>query len=271
MKSARSMENPLQMFTGKHLRREKETKTMINLMKYEVRRQVLSKGIIVGAFLALVAAFFGFYWKGEALGATMIVTLLSLATMVIVFLAPFEFSYIFDKDMNTRQGYLLCLIPQKSTTILISKLLVALLQSTVLYALFFTVVPFCERLCGNKFGMNPGIIGEMVQETTSGLSGVADKIEFWAVLLTLWLFFACLGMFVTAIPGKGKLVSLLGVVLFFVAIFLMFFLMDKIDWLFDYLKTPELVGDIAEWVYIVGVDVALFFGTARLMDKKVSL
>ena len=56
-----------------------------------------------------------------------------------------------------------------------------------------------------------------------------------------------------------------------ITIFLMFFLMDKIDWLFDYLKTPELVGDIAEWVYIVGVDVALFFGTARLMDKKVSL
>ena len=78
-------------------------------------------------------------------------------------------------------------------------------------------------------------------------------------------------MFVTAIPGKGKLASLLGVILFFAAIFLMFFLLDKIDWLFDYFKTPEIVGDIIEWVYIIGVDAALFFGTARLMDKKVSL
>ena len=89
--------------------------------------------------------------------------------------------------------------------------------------------------------------------------------------LTIWLFFACLSMFVTAIPGKGKLASLLGYVLFFAAIVLVFFLLERIDWLFDILKTPALVGNIAEWVYIVGIDAALFFGTVRLMDKKVSL
>lgn len=244
---------------------------MLKIMKYEVHRQLFSKGFIAGCFLTLVAGFFGLYWTGNALGATMIVTVLALATIIILFWAPFELTFTFDKDINTRQGYLLCLVPQKSTTILMSKLLVALIQSVVLYTVFFTVVPFCERLCGNKFGEAPGLIGQIVHDVSSELNGVPDIIEFWAVLLTLWLFFACLGMFVTAIPGKGKLASLLGVVLFFAAIFLMFFLLDKIDWLFDYFKTPEIVGDIVEWVYIIGVDVALFFGTARLMDKKVSL
>lgn len=270
MKSARSMENPLQMFTGKHLRRE-EMKNMLKLMKYEFFRQLFSKGVITGGFLTLVAGFFGLYFAGNALGATMMVTVISLATIIILFWAPFELTVTFDKDMNTRQGYLLCLVPQKSTTILISKLLVALIQSVVLYAVFFTVVPFCEKLCGSKFGETPGFIGQIVHDVTSELNGGSDVIEFGAVLLTLWLFFACLGMFVTAISGKGKLASLFGVVLFFAAIFLMFFLLDKIDWLFDYLKTPELVWDIVEWVYIIGIDLALFFGTARLMDKKVSL
>lgn len=270
MKSARSMENPLQMFTEKHLRRE-EMENMLNLMKYEFFRQLFSKGVITGGLSTLLVGFFGFYLTGNAFGATMIVTVLGLATIIILFWAPLEFTFTFDKDMNTRQGYLLCLVPQKSTTILVSKLLVALIQSVVLYAVFFTVVSFCEKLCGNKFGETPGFIGQIVRDVTSELNGGSDVIEFGAVLLTLWLFFACLGMFVTAISGKGKLASLLGVVLFFAAIFLMFFLLEKMDWLFDYLKTPELVCDIVEWVYIVGVDVALFFGTARLMDKKVSL
>lgn len=270
MKSARSMENPLQMFTGKHMRRE-EMEYMIKLMKYEFFRQLFSKGVITGGLSTLIVGFFGFYFTGNAFGATMMITVISLATIVTLFLAAFEFTFTFDKDMNTRQGYLLGLVPQKSTTILVSKLLVALLQSVVIYSVVFTVVPFCERLCENKFGETPAFIGGIVEESSGGLNSASDIIEFFAVLLTLWLFFACLGLFVTVISGKGKLTSLLGVIPFCLVIFLMFFLLDKIDWLFDYLKTPELVGDIVEWVYIVGVDAALFFGTARLMDKKVSL
>ena len=147
----------------------------------------------------------------------------------------------------------------------------ALLQSAVLYALFFTIVPFCEQIGKSKFGMDSDVIGQIVRDASGEISGMADGIEFWVLLLTLWLFFACLSMFVTAIPGKGKMASLFGVVLFFAAIFLVFFLLDKIDLLFAVLKTPELVGNIVEWAYIIGIDAALFFGTAGLMDKKVSL
>ena len=75
---------------------------MLKLMKYEARRQVFSKGIILGILFVLVAAFFGFYWTGNATGAIMIVTVMSLATMMILFFASFEFSFTFDKDMNTR-------------------------------------------------------------------------------------------------------------------------------------------------------------------------
>jgi len=71
---------------------------MLNLMKYEVRRQMFSKGIVVGAFLVLVAAFFVFCWKGEATGVAIALTLMSLETIIVIFFAPFEFTYMFDKD-----------------------------------------------------------------------------------------------------------------------------------------------------------------------------
>ena len=243
---------------------------MLNLMKYEFRRQSFSKVIIFGGLLALIAAYFCFYWQGVETGVIMMTILMGLATIVVMFYAPFEFLFPFDKDMNSKQGYMLLLVPQKPVTVLGAKLLVSLLQTAVIYSVFFTVVPFCERLCGTKFGITPAYISEIVNEF-SGISGVAELIEFWAVLLMLWLFFSSLGMFVTAIPGKGKMASLLGFAGFVAAIFVVFFVMDKIDVLFDWLKTPELVGDIAEWVYMIGIDAALFFGTAKLLDKKVSL
>ena len=97
---------------------------MLNLMKYEARRQVFSKGIILGIFFVLVAAFLGFYWQGEETGVTMMLALMSFAALMVMVFAPFEFSFTLDKDMNTRQGYLLFLAPKKSTTILTAKLLV---------------------------------------------------------------------------------------------------------------------------------------------------
>jgi hypothetical protein len=244
---------------------------MLKLMKYEFYRQLFSKGLIMGALLTLIAGFFGFYWKGTVLAANMILIVMALATIMIVFFAPVEFLVFFDKDRNTRQGYLLQLIPHKTTTILIAKLLVALVQSVVLYTLFFTIVPMCERLCFNKFGIGSQHIGNMIRDVSAGLSGASEIIEFCALALILWLFIACLGMFVTVAFGKGKLASFLGVVSFAAGIFVTFFLLDKISTLFEWLNVPTLVRDIVEWVYIIGIDVALFFGTVKLLDEKVSI
>ena len=78
-------------------------------------------------------------------------------------------------------------------------------------------------------------------------------------------------MFVTVVFGKGKLASLLGVVSFAAGIFVVFFLLYKMSALFEWLNVPTLVINIVEWVYIIGIDAALFFGTAKWMDKKVSI
>ena len=246
---------------------------MLNLMKYEARRQVFSKGIILGIFFVLVAAFLGFYWQGEETGVTMMLALMSFAALMVMIFAPFEFSFTLDKDMNTRQGYLLFLAPKKSTTILTAKLLVALLQSVVIYILVFTVVPFCERLSESKFGAASTTFTELIQELglSAGASGVAGVIKTAVLLLLLWLFFACLGLFVSAIPGKGKLVNAIGVVGFFAAAFVVFYVLFQIENLFELINMPKTAGNIIEWAYMLGIEAALFFGAAKLMDKKVSL
>jgi len=244
---------------------------MLNLMKYEARRQLLSKGLILGVLVTLLVGFTVCYCRGIDQGAAMFLSLMALATIMVLFFAPFEFTFTFDKDMNTKQGYLLFLVPQKSTTILGAKLLVSLLQSAVIYTLFLNVVPFCERLCANKFGSAPGFIGEIIADVSYGLSGTMDVIKFWALLLLLWLFFAVLALLVSAIPVQGKVVSVFKFVGYIAAIFVVFYLLGMISGLFSYLSVPEPVADIFEWIYMIGIDVALFFGTAKLLDKKVSI
>lgn len=244
---------------------------MLKLMKYEFRSRLFPKGVAIGALLALVEGFCVFYWQGMVEAVTIVLLLMELATIIILFLAPFECTFTFDKDMNTKQGYLLFLIPQKSTTVLAAKLLGALLQSTVMYILLFTVVPFFERLCLKRFGSAPDFIGAMLREFTLDLSGVPEVIECIALLLVLWLFFAVLALFISAVPGQGKVVSMFKFVGYIAAIFVVFLLLGTISGLFSYLSVPEPVANIFEWVYMIGIDVALFFGTAKLMDKKVSL
>ncbi len=244
---------------------------MLHLMKYEFRRQLFSKGLIFGIFLVLLAAFFGFYLTGEENGAVAMLALMSLETLIVLFFAPVEFTFTFDKDMNSKQGYLLFMVPQKSTTILISKLFVSLLQSVVIYTVFFTVVPFCEKLAAGRFERAPHFIEVLCDTFSLGSSDGVNTVKFWAVIFILWLFFTLLSLFASAIPVQGKVASVFRFAGYIAAIFAVFFVLDKAESLFDWLKAPKLVGDIFEWVYLIGISVALFFGTAKLLDKKVSL
>jgi hypothetical protein len=236
---------------------------MLKLMKYEFRRQLFSKVIIFGGLLALVAAFFVFYLQGVEVGVRVILPLMAMATVIVAFYAPFEWSFTFEKDMNSKQGYMLFLVPKKSTTVLVAKMLVSFLQSIVIYGIFFTVVPFCERLYENKFGGEADYIGGIVNDFTGEMS---------VALLGVAVFLYVLGVFTNTVAlGRGNVVAILGSVAYILAIFGFFFLLDTVGDLFAWLNAPKLVGDIFEWVYVIGIDVALFFGAAKLLDKKVSI
>ena len=176
----------------------------------------------------------------------------------------------FGKDLNTRQGYLVFMIPKKTTAILAAKLLVALIHVVVLGPLFFSVVSFCERLSEDKFGYNGGMILELVHDVSAELSGVGDTIGLGLMVLSVLLFFANVCAFGLATQAEGKMAFLVLVEIVAIA-FVVFFLLGRIDALLDLLKTPELRGDIVKWVYMIGIDAALFFGTARLIDKKASI
>lgn len=246
---------------------------MLKLMKYEFRRQVFSNVLILGGLSVLVAVFFGFYWKENALGVNLMLSLMSFATLMVLIFAAVGHAGTFDKDMSTKQGYMLFLLPKKSTTILTAKVLVALLQTIALYGIFLSIVTACERLAVARFGEMPIFISELIRNMVPAEGGIGEICDTIFALFVMWLFFSELIYFISAIPSpKGKGASAIGVIMYFAVIVLFFWGVVGLEELLeDTLHVPELVSDIIEFVYLVGADVALFFGTARLLDKKLSL
>lgn len=243
---------------------------MLKLMKYEVRRQLFSKIIMLASLFVLVAGFFIFYLLGNEAGAGVMVGFLGVETMVVVFYAPLECLMTFDKDLNTKQGYLLFLIPEKSTVILGAKLLVSLVQTVALCGIFFTVVPWLERLADAKFETNMGVIKEIgvaLEETME-----VKIIGVIAVLLLIWLFLVCLGFFVSALPLQlGKLGNVAKVAGFFVGIGLIVFVLTVVEGIVWGITYSNGAIRVCDWVYMAGVSIALFFGTAKLLEEKVSV
>ena len=249
---------------------------MLKLMKYEFHRQMFSKGMICGIMFVFVTAFFGFYWSGAEEIVKKMLSLMGIATACIILFAPTEHWFFFHKDISSRQGYMLFLLPKNSTEILGAKVLVAALQTVILYGVFFTVVPYCERLAIEKYGFTTGYVSKVLDTILemmhSANTNIAPIIGVWLSLLVTVLLFSNLGLFIMAVPLP--LENLRWVTRFagyIVAFALIVFVRTKLKDLLLLITDSATIGDWFEIIYLVVVNLALFFGTAKLLDEKVSI
>lgn len=249
---------------------------MLKLMKYEARRQVFSNGLLIGLLLVLLAAFSGFYRSGNVNRMGIMLSVMGAVTIMVLLFAPIQHWILFHVDISSRQGNMQLLLPQKATVVLGAKVLVALLQTIVFYGLFFTIVPYCERLAADTYGFAAGYVGKVlntvVEMMQSANATLAPIIGVWLSLLVSVLLFSNLGLFVMAVPLPVErfrgLVRFAG---YIVAFALIVFVRTKVTDLLLLITNSAMVGDMFEIVYLVGVNLALFFGTAKLLEKKVSI
>lgn len=249
---------------------------MLKLMKYEARRQVFSNSLSIGVLLVLLAAFYGFYRSGNVNRMGIMLSVMGAVTIMVLLFAPIQHWMLFHADINSRQGNMHLLLPKNATVVLGAKVLVALLQTIVLYGLFFTIVPYCERLAADTYGFASGYVGKIlntiVEMMQSANATFAPIIGVWLSLLVSVMLFANLGLFVMAVPlPLERLRGLIRFAGYIVAFALIVFVRTKVTDLLLIITNSAMVGDIFEIVYLVGVNLALFFGTAKLLEKKVSI
>lgn len=253
---------------------------MGKLIKYEFRKQLLSKLVVGFVVIALQIWYFAGVifdkenWAGMGLGITMIVAMISLLYF------SFESIVTYSNDLRTKQSYMLFLTPRNMFQIVGAKLLTTILQIFVCGCAFVAIViGDVFLLCAIKGDIKELI--DVVKEFFKMLTGVEIRlIEVIYVLLMVlvaWLVFVALAIFAitlsTTLLSNWKFKGVVSVIIYF-----------ALDWCVSkvatlvtptgFLEGEYLVVNTEAWAFI-GVYVATlvlsYVGTALLLDKKVSV
>ena len=129
---------------------------MGKLIKYEFRKQLMSK-LVVGAVVAVLELVFfaGIifdkgYWAGMGLG------LFALVSMIALLYFSFESIVTYSNDLKTKHSYMLFLTPCNMFQIVGAKLVTTILQIFVCGCAFLAIaIGDIFLLCAERMGVKP--------------------------------------------------------------------------------------------------------------------
>lgn len=215
---------------------------MLKLIKYEFQKQIFSKMVIELTFG--------------------------------IFYVAIESIIVFEKDLSTKQSYMLFLVPKTSKEILGSKIIANVLQIIVTLVSFIAVIGLCGSILVIKSeGVQAFISGmkEFIERVFQIDLNLAYLVAGVVTLVVLWLFLVMLGILITTalhtILGGNKFISFLAIVSYFVLIYVVGCGENMI---YGH-GLSEMVEDIICYVYYGILDLLFFFATSWLMDKKLSV
>ena len=115
---------------------------MVKLLKYEMKKQQTSRMVIGSILLVCVLGFaLGMLLGREKLAVSLAVMM--LATFFVVFYVGIESILVLNRDLKTKQSYMLWMIPKSIWEILGSKFLAAILQMLIVFVMYVAVGLIC--------------------------------------------------------------------------------------------------------------------------------
>ena len=116
---------------------------MVKLLKYEMKKQQTSRMVIGSILLVCVLGFaLGMLLGREKLAAVSLAVMM-LATFFVVFYVGIESILVLNRDLKTKQSYMLWMIPKSIWEILGSKFLAAILQMLIVFVMYVAVGLIC--------------------------------------------------------------------------------------------------------------------------------
>ena len=246
---------------------------MLRLLKYELRKTLMSKLILLGITIVAEAVFLAGLWGNRentlAIGAVLLffIALTGIAIMGILSVATLH------KDMNTRQGYMLFMTPNSCYKILGAKVIECGLSILIAGAFFFALGWLDFRLLLGK-GANKQI-WDMVQQLIEAYNSsiqldvphisalVFSMLASWlCTITTAYLADVVSSALLNGKKGNGIVTFLLFLVLNYV--------LSKLLTL-----VPSTLGIITvlvlQGVIALVLAAGMYVITARLMEKYLSV
>lgn len=248
---------------------------MLKLLKYEIRKQMFSK-ILIALALGVLAIFCGVYiFSGRQEDTSIIIGLMGLLMTIAIFYEAFECMLAYDKDLSTKQSYMLFLVPQPAYKVLGAKILAAVVQIIVTIIVFTAVIATSMTFYLMKFENIKKLfmrLKELLKEMLSIDINWTYLIEGIIGLIVLWLFVVMLAIFLitlfNTILGHGKLMTLLTVI----AYFFLFWVTGQVENAISGIHfSSDTMHMIVSYAYFGIIDVVLFAGSTWLIEKKLSV
>ncbi len=246
---------------------------MLRLLKYELRKTLMSKLILLGITVVAEAVFLAGLWGNRentlAIGAVLLffIALTGIAIMGILSVATLH------KDMNTRQGYMLFMTPNSCYKILGAKVIECALSILITGAFFFALGWLDFSLLLGK-GANQQIwdmVRQMIQTVNSSVKLDVPHISALVFsMLASWLCTittAYLADVVSSALLNGKKGN--GIVTFLLFLVLNYVLSKLLT------LVPSTLGIITvlvlQGVIALVLAAGMYVITARLMEKYLSV
>lgn len=248
---------------------------MIKIMKYEFRKQLFTKFVMLGV-MGIVELYFlyGIFKKDETkIGIS--IMLLVLATIAILTFVAFESINTFSRDLKTKQSYMLFLVPKSTYSVIGAKILVAFIQMVLIGAAFILLAVLDFSIMMTRLGEFKNFV-EVIKYVFTELMHIDIKTEVFILTFILgvlqWFSFITTAMLAITLSStflsNSKLKGLISIVLYIMISYISTKLLGII--LPDFIEMNVKYLAFAS-MYTLFVVFLAYLGTSWMLDKKVSV
>lgn len=247
---------------------------MLKLMKYEFRKQLFSKFAILG-ILGLMELWFlyGLLANKENTYMTAALFLMLLALIVMLYVS-FECMLTFNNDLKTKQSYMLFMVPESTYSIMGAKVLSAMIQ-IFLTMLLFGIVAFADIMA--VFSRN----GEIEAFITGIQNLLRDflnlDISLGKIVIVIvsyvvsWFSMIVMGMFSVVLSATFMANNRLKTLISFVIFIVLNVIVNKVNRMIIGGFRAVYADYIKSIIFLFIVSIIMYFVTAWMLDKKVSV
>ena len=254
---------------------------MGKLIKYELRKQRTSRMVI---FIALAVAL-ACFWAGILFenGTFMALSIfgMTFGAVFVLFYTGIEGILVFNRDLRTKQSYMLWMLPKSIWEIIGAKFISAILQMLIVFGISCIAVGVSGAGAVLTIGGLEDLV-RMVQDMSrmfveGGLEW-SDLIYMAVLLFLFWTLVIMTGFLAVILARtvlvKSRFAGVLAVVLFFVIFFVIERAYDLLQRI-PVIASAGILGvtgwNIWDFVFYILVALILFGVSGLLAEKKLSV
>ena len=241
---------------------------MGNLIKYEWRKQRLTRILILACLLAFIVLFLiGGLIKNETIVAVSIL-IITFAGMFGIFYVGIENLVILNRDLTTKQSYMLWMVPHSTYEILGAKLIAGILQMVFVFLAFFAAGVVTVTVTA----ASEGSLGDLLRSLGRLFKEVTNSNVDWGAFFGVMM----VGFLAIILTRTVLLNARFGGVIAVIVFFLINIGIERIYVLFDSLIDMAPLGGMGgvslfDYIFYIVMTVLAFFLTGWIADEKLSV